>query len=112
MERTLDPNGALQVFSSVDSDGNIVVEQWQDIEGALEFNKKVRNLTDGFSLDRDLKATHEVPLVVLEKMREKGIDWMNPNHSKEVLKELAAFGDAFRCSYDNHDPHIIVKGER
>lgn len=112
MEKTLISDGPVKVTSHVDSEGNLIVEQWQDLEGALEFNKVAQNLTDGFSPERDLKATHEVPLVILEKMREKGIDWMNPHHSKAVLKELQQFGSAFRCSYDNHDPHIIVKGER
>lgn len=105
----------VKINSHVNHDtGELVVETLQDVAPIVDFNTTLRNSGDGFSEARDLKATHEIPIAVLDHIKTvKGIDWMNPSQWKDALREVEAMSNgAFRCSSDNLDPHIIVKGVR
>jgi hypothetical protein len=105
----------VQIITHADHEtGGVVVETLQNVAPILEFNRNAQLMSDGFSEDRDLKATHEIPIAVLDHIKTvKGINWMDPTQWKDALREVEAMSSgAFRCSYDNHDPHIIVKGVR
>lgn len=90
------------------------VERTQDVEPMLDRIKAMRAAGfDGYNHDRSVRAIAEVPVAILEQWRKDGVDVMNPDHNKEVMKRLndPALRD-LRLDTNTAHSGIIIKGDR
>lgn len=64
------------------------VERLQDVESVIEYAASARKHGDGYNADRSLRAVAEVPLVVLEQLQREGVNYLDPNCDKELMRRL------------------------
>ena len=76
-----------------------VYERVQDVEGVLEANQTIRNSGfDGYSKDRSMRQIMNIPLVVVEEIKNKhGVDFYRKDDN-----------NAFRKIIKSEYPHLIT----
>jgi hypothetical protein len=116
MKRLISDTNGVQTFThTYEDEAKITVETVQDVEELIDVTKVLSNVSDGYNPSRDMKATRQIPMVLLQEIKDRtGLDWMKPGQWKAVMAEFdKTYGpNAYRMSYVNHDPHIIFKGSR
>jgi len=91
MKRLLEvqPDGTAEIFHMDELTGEIAIERVQDVEAAIEANKRAQTAGDGFSPSRDFREIAEIPLGVVELWRTVlGVDIFNRNHWPAVKRLL------------------------
>lgn len=80
----------LQTKFHVDVDGNLTVEQVQDVEPVLEANKKAFNAVGDHNryTGRDMYRVASIPNIVIAQWMKEGVDLFNPDHAQAVKRKL------------------------
>ena len=69
--------------------GDLTVHRGEDVEPALEHNKALYSLNDGYSPSREMRRAASIPMAVVEKWKnELGVDVFNPDHRPAVRRLL------------------------
>lgn len=82
------------IFHYDRTEDRAVIERVQDVEPVLDYNARLRQVTDGYNKARDMKHVAEVPMVLIEKWaNEAGIsvaEWMaDPENMRRQLNDPA-----------------------
>jgi hypothetical protein len=91
MKRLLEvqADGVTDIFHMDELTGEITIERLQDVEPAIEANKRAQTAGDGFSPSRELREIAEIPMGVVELWRTVlGVDIFNRNHWPAVKRLL------------------------
>lgn len=71
------------------SDDGVFTERLvQDCEPVLEINKAMTLHNDGYTPGREMRRAASIPMGVVLKWREEGIDIFNPNHAYAIKRKL------------------------
>lgn len=83
-----DPHSGTTDYFEMDSEGMIRIRSEQDVGPLLDLNASLRN--EGIKNIKGSWLRHyaTVPMTVILELRQKGVDFYNPDHSKRVFQEI------------------------
>jgi len=96
----------LKTTAKVDSEGNTLVNTYQDVEPVMEYCANLRRADHedrgSFGKRGELHRTMSVPMnIIMQICNDHGLDFFNPEHSKAILRILKGPDyAAFRTSID------------
>jgi hypothetical protein len=83
------PDGIVEWLHVDELTGEIAIERHQNVEPAIEANKRAQTAGDGFSPSRELREIAEIPMGVVELWRTVlGVDLFNRDHWPAVKRLL------------------------
>lgn len=69
--------------------GDLTVHRGEDVEPALELNKALYSLNDGYTPSREMRRAASIPMAIVEKWRnELGVNVFDPDHLPAVRRLL------------------------
>jgi hypothetical protein len=98
-----------------ESDGTIIVEESQDVQGILDRNQRKRDHRfSGYSPEGFVREEFDIPLVVLQQLqKECGHRMFTPEFDDYMDAKLRSPEFKYLLSAPAvRDPHIIIKGTR
>ncbi len=79
----------MQEFDYDESTGTSTIRTSQDVEPYLEQNKKLYNADDrGYSNSGEWRRVASIPLVIVQKWRDEGVDIFDKNHAQAIKRKL------------------------
>lgn len=71
-----------------EADGGFSITQSTDVSAALDANKRLKNMGDGYSASRELRRVASIPNAIIMKWRDEGFDMYDPNNQAELMRRL------------------------
>lgn len=106
MDKVLDSDGVNTTRFHVDVD-EYVIENRQDVEPILEWNKAQQNMSDGYTPSREMRKRASIPLVIWERWLQEGMGKMAKyERDKFIRKKLADPENRFFLTHGGNTGHL------
>ena len=100
-----DPFTGLYEDYKIDDNGIVSIHRWQDVEPYLDRAKELANggNSDESWRKRGVGLYATLPAIVLLQLKDKGIDFLDPNAIGAVLREINTNYPYCKTTYKHHE---------